>query len=368
LILEALLAALLCAVAFVAVWRHGASRRATRAAARFEDLAVKHERQGRLLERVTDSQPHPIFILDTDNRLRFANRAMAERAQMARDDLIGKPLANVIGTASARPYEHGARRALDDRRMITTAIREGAGDGLRVAHVEQVPVEDSDDARSAVLVVEHDITDTVRERERRERTLDQLVRTLLTVVDRRDPYAADHSTQVATVARAIAEEMSLDDETVEAAAVAGSVMNLGKILVPSDVLTRAGGLDAGELDQVRDSIRASADLLRDVDFDGPVVEALRQIEERWDGAGPRGLQGDDILMPARIVAVANAFVAMVCPRSWRVAASFDEAIAQLTDGAGAAYDRRVVAALVNRLENRGAREAWRDMANEPVTA
>ena len=85
------------------------------------------------------------------------------------------------------------------------------------------------------------------------------------------------------------------------------------------------------------------------------METLRQLQERWDGAGePNGLSGDRILLPARVVAVANAFVAMVSPRAWRAGSSVDEAVTQLMAAVGKAFDRRVVAALVNYLDNRAA--------------
>ena len=145
------------------------------------------------------------------------------------------------------------------------------------------------------------------------------------------------------------------------------MMNVGKILVPSDVLTRSDSLDVDELRQIRNSIQASAELLRGVEFDGPVVETLRQLQEYWDGSGgPRGLAGEEILLPARIVSVANAFVAIISPRAWRAGASFDDAIEIFMPDSGRRYDRRAVTALVNQLENRGARNEWNDFADSPT--
>jgi HD-GYP domain-containing protein (c-di-GMP phosphodiesterase class II) len=210
-----------------------------------------------------------------------------------------------------------------------------------------------------VLVVEHDITEAVTERERRERTLRQLVGMLVRLVDRRDPFAADHSARVAAVARAVAEEMGLDPVTIDTVETAGKLMNLGKILVPSEVLTKPAGLTDDEIRRVRESLQTVAAFLEDVEFDGPVVETLRQLRERWDGTGaPAGLAGEAILLPARIVAVANAFVAMVSDRAFRAGIGLDAAAERLLAECGRAFDRRVVAALVNRLDNRGGRQEW----------
>jgi HD-GYP domain-containing protein (c-di-GMP phosphodiesterase class II) len=217
-----------------------------------------------------------------------------------------------------------------------------------------------------VLVIDQDITQAVAERERRERNLQQLVQTLVTVVDRRDPHAAHHSSRVAIAARATAGEMGLEEVLVETAAIAGSLLNLGKILVPSQLLTKEGQLSEEEMRTVRDSIQTSAELIEGIEFDGPVVETLRQAQERWDGSGvPRGLKGDQILVTARIIAVANAFVAIVSPRAHRPGVDFDAAVESLLKQIGSAFDRAVVAALIHYMDNRGGRERWADFV-EPV--
>jgi HD-GYP domain-containing protein (c-di-GMP phosphodiesterase class II) len=136
-------------------------------------------------------------------------------------------------------------------------------------------------------------------------------------------------------------------------------MNLGKILVPPDLLSSTDDLQSFEIRMIRESVRSTADLLQDVEFDGPVVEVLRQVQERWDGAGePEGRAGEEILLPARVVAVANAFVAMISPRAWRPGMTVDGAIERLLAEVGGAFDRRVVAALINRVDNRDGRGVW----------
>ena len=362
--LQRLLIILLLAVAFMlaalfALWRHGASQRAAAAADRFQEMAERFEHQRNFLRVVTDSQPNAIFIADERNIYRFANAVAAEDAGGDKDALLGKTLANVLGPDRARPYERLNRQALEDDKPVSNVHRYRTADGERVLQSEHIPIKATGDVPGGVLVVEEDVTTAVTERERRAKTLRDLVATLMTVVDKRDPNAAHHSTRVATVARAVAEEMGLDATTADTAEFAGTLMNLGKILVPPELLTRKGGLTEDEIRQVRDSIQATADLLQDVQFDGPVVETLRQCQERWDGMGrPKGLAGENILLPARIVAVANAFVAMVEPRAHRAGIDFDSAAKQLLDGVGTVYDRRVVAALLNYLDNRGGRQAW----------
>ena len=109
-------------------------------------------------------------------------------------------------------------------------------------------------------------------------------------------------------------------------------------------------------------MNSSAELLSSVAFDGPVVETLQQVQERVDGKGDKGLAGDEILPTARILAVANAFVAMVSARAHRAGLPVDEAMAQLLSDMGRLYDRGVVAALVSYLDNKGGRQHWETAA------
>jgi PAS domain S-box-containing protein len=371
--LTRLTVAFLLAIAFVtaaliAVWRHGASRRAERSAAAFADLARRHESQRALLQLVTDSQPNAIAIVDREGRYRFANARAADHAGIAPQDMLGKTVASVLGPAAAERTQALDKLALERGAPVSELVRTGMNGTTRVVQSNHVPVPGLGEMPEGVLVVEQDVTQAVTERERRERIQRQLVSTLVRLVDRRDPYAGDHSARVADVARAIAEEMDLDIVTIETVETAGKLMSLGKILVPSDVLTRPGKLSEEELRLVRESLNTAADFLEGVEFDGPVVETLRQLRERWDGRGePEGRAGEAILLTARIVAVANAFVAMASHRAFRPGMGFDDAAERLLGECGRAFDRRVVAALLNRLDNRGGRAAWSRFQDRPTT-
>jgi PAS domain S-box-containing protein len=354
-----LLAILLVTAAIIAVWRHGASRRATEAATRYRVLADRFEHQGRFLRLVTDSQPNSIFIADEEERYRFANRKAAAETGISAADMIGKPLAAVLGPEAAKRYTRLNRTVLEDNKPISATHRIGEGRTLRVFQSQHTPLQPTPDMPRGVLVVEEDVTAAITERERRERTLHKLVKSLVTLVDKRDPYAADHSNHVAMIAHTIAEEMGLDPVLVETAETAGNLMNLGKILVPSEILTKSGNLSKEEIIQVRDSLESGADFLEGIEFNGPVVATLRQCRENWDGTGrPHGLKGDAILPTARVVAVANDFVAMVSARAHRAGHTVDQAIEALTKSVGTRFDRGVVAALINYLDNKGGRKTW----------
>lgn len=230
----------------------------------------------------------------------------------------------------------------------------------------QLPTGDAPVGARGVLVLEQDITALVVEREKRVRTLRGLIDTLVAMVDRRDPYAANHSQMVATIARKVAEQMDVEPLMVETAEIAGTLMNIGKMVVPAEWLTKSGALNDKERTAIRDSLLESATMLEGVEFDGPVAETLRQTLENWDGSGPQKLKGEQILVSARIVAASNAFVGMVSPRSYRKAMSIDKALDILMKEMDKAFDRKVIIALANYIDNRGGRAMIADLAQEPT--
>jgi len=354
-----LLGVVIVGAAVLGLWRHGASRRASTAATKFRQMADRFEQQRNFLSLLTDSQPNAIFIADAASRLQFANAVAARRAGMELDDMIGKAMDAVLGPTRAKVLQRLNREAAEEGRQLTDVHRVEEDGEEKVYQTKHIPLPIARDLPRGVLVVEEDVTSAVIEREGRLKGLRDLVGTLVTVVDRRDPNAAHHSERVAFVARAVAEEMALGRENCEAAEYAGRLMNLGKILVAPKILTKRGKLTAAEMTQVREGIQATADMLEGVAFDGPVTKTLRQVQAHWDGSGhPKGLKGEAILVTARAVTVANAFVALTSKRAHRDGVSIDQAIETLLSGAGTLYDRKVVAALISYLDNHGGRERW----------
>lgn len=353
-------------IGMAALWYYGTSRRATAAAHRFEQLAKRFEDQRDFMHLVTDSQPNSIVIYDTKGCYRWFNKVAVELSGLDREALYGKPVASVIGPVEGKRLVGWIEECLEKFSPLSfthSIVYEGEGatgeTGERIYSSDLIPLRETEENVPGVLVVSQDITESVRERTRRERIMRQLVSTLVSVVDRRDPFSANHSVRVGVVSRAIALEMELEPELGEAAEIAGNLMNLGKISVPEQVLTKADALSEAEIHLIRESILASADLISDIEFDGPIAETIRQLQENFDGTGmPSGLAGEEILLTARIVSVANAFVAMVSARAYRPGMEFDRAIRILLEESGKSFDRRAVSALVNYLENRGGRAEW----------
>lgn len=351
----------------LAVWWKGSSVRASESAEKFEKLAQRFQNQRDFMHLVTDSQPNSIVIFDEEGHYRWFNQVALAASGLDRKDLFDKTVSAVIGPVEGKKIQKWVKECLEKfERLTFTHAMELEGKGEVIYQSDFTPLEARDEMPAGVLMVSQDVTNSIRERERRERNMRQLVQTLVGVVDRRDPYSADHSHRVGMVAHAICEEMGLDDVLVETGEFAGDLMNLGKILVPEEILAKKDRLTTDEIKLIRESIQTSAELIAGIEFDGPVVESLRQLQENFDGSGsPKGLKGDEILITAQVVSVANAFVAMVSARAFRPAISFDEAADRLFEQSGKIFDRAVVAALINYLDNRGGRSAWADFSKPP---
>ncbi len=339
-----------------AVWWHAHSKRAMMMSYHFRKIAAEAKAQESLLRLVANHQPEPIFILDNKHHFQFANSKAAEECDMSPDNLVGKSVNNVRGTARAERLIENCTKAQQSQSMvygISQIIEGGEERIIRSAYVPlaHIPIASLPEPTPGVLVVEQDISEVVHEREQRIHTHHQLIQTLIRLVDKRDPYAADHSMMVGHLACEIAIEMELDSVIVEATRMAGSLMNIGKIVVPQDLLTKSQLLSEEERRMIQDSLMIAADLVKDIRFDGPVIETLKQWQERWDGAGPLGLKGEQIIISARIIAAANAFIAMISPRSWRNAIEINDANKFLLSQADEMFDRRVVVALINYVEN-----------------
>jgi PAS domain S-box-containing protein len=354
-------------IGMLALWYYGTSQRASEAAAKFEEMATRFQGQRNFMHLVTDSQPNAIVIIDEDGHYRWFNKTALDLSRMDRKDMFDKHVSAILGPIEGKRIAAWVKEALaKNERLTVTHEMELGNDGPKVYRSDFQPLPPREDFPPGVLMVSQDITESVQEREKREAAMRQLVGTLVSVVDRRDPYSANHSVRVGEVARAVAKEMETDRVLTETAAIAGSLMNLGKIAIPEEVLTKQGGLTDEEVKMIQNSVLTSADLVKSVDFDGPVYDTLRQLQENFDGSGtPEGKSGKDIVLPARISAVANAFVGMVSARAWRSGMSFDKAMDILLSDGNKKFDRAVVVALANYIDNRGGRDEWASFGDPP---
>lgn len=181
-------------------------------------------------------------------------------------------------------------------------------------------------------------------------TVDGAVTAMGKLIEQRDPYTAGHQQRVANLAVAIAAELGLDDEQRDTVLWAARLHDIGKISAPAEILNKPGRLSELEFGLVKCHPRIDSDMLATIDFGRPIAEIVLQHHERLNGSGyPRGLRDGEILLEARIIAVADVVEAMASHRPYRPALGLDVAIREIREHVGTLYDPAVAAACAHVL-------------------
>jgi putative two-component system response regulator len=187
-----------------------------------------------------------------------------------------------------------------------------------------------------------------------QKAIKGVVQAMARTVETRDPYTAGHQKQVAGLAGAIAREMGLSEDRVEGIRVAGIIHDLGKISVPSEFLAKPTRLTELEFGIIKTHPAVGYDILKSIEFPWPIAQIVLQHHERMDGSGyPQGLSGEDILLEARILGVADVVEAMASHRPYRAALGIDMALQEISKNKGVLYDANVVDACVKLFKEKG---------------
>lgn len=209
--------------------------------------------------------------------------------------------------------------------------------------------------------IAEDITERKQAEEKLQTTLESLrkalnttIQVMVSAVESRDPYTAGHQTRSADLARAIAAEMGLPPEKIEVIRMAGSIHDIGKLSIPAEILSKPTKLGNIEFALIKEHAQKGYEMLKDVESPWPLAEIVYQHHERIDGSGyPRNLKGDEILMEARILAVADVVEAMASHRPYRPGLGIDEALNEIEKKRGTHYDNAVADACLRLFREKG---------------
>jgi PAS domain S-box-containing protein/putative nucleotidyltransferase with HDIG domain len=180
------------------------------------------------------------------------------------------------------------------------------------------------------------------------KSVDGTIRAMSFTVQSKDPYTAGHEDRVSKIACAIAEGMGLQPERVEGIRVAGLIHDIGKIAVPAEILSKPGKISANEFALIKDHSQTGFDILKSIEFPWPIAQTVLQHHERMDGSGyPGNLKGVEIILEARIIAVADVVEAMSCHRPYRPALGIPAALEEIRAKKDTAYDPSVVDACLS---------------------
>ncbi len=178
------------------------------------------------------------------------------------------------------------------------------------------------------------------------------VHAMAMTVEIKDPYTAGHQRQVANLACAIAEKMDIPREQIESIHLAGTIHDIGKMQVPTEILSKCGKLTELEFDMIKTHSQAGYDVLKAIEFQWPIDEFVIQHHERIDGSGyPFGKKNKNIFIEAKILSVADVVDAIVPHRPYRPALGIKKAQEEIFNNRGILYDSDVVDACLSVISD-----------------
>jgi PAS domain S-box-containing protein len=314
------------------------------------------------MHAVFDLAGIPMVVLDTRGAFRRWNRAFIKalgyppedlRRMTIRDVTLADERADMLRRISGALDGEGAPYRVE-RRLVAIDGRQPWFD------ISVTPVLGPDGTVVALIAAGSDVTERHRSRDaliasqaQLREALGETVASMGAIVAIRDPYTAGHEQRVAELVVAIAQELGLPEDVVSGLRHAASVHDVGKVAVPAEILTMPRRLSEWEYSLIQTHVEVGHGVLESIAFEQPVAATVLQHHERLDGSGyPGGLRGDDIMLTARILAVADVVEAMASHRPYRPALGVGAAMDEIGWGSGRLYDEEVVAAC-QRVVRRG---------------
>ncbi len=313
-----------------------------------EALEKSEAKYRTILEDMDDAY----FELDLKGNLVFFNDDMVRKTGYSREELMGMNFRQFISPETsgsvfavfAEMFKTRQPARLFDYEVV---MKDGqvrnyeSWAGLRM---------DKDGHPTGFRGMARDITARKESEKSLQETLENLrkalgitIQVMVAAVETRDPYTAGHQIRVADLARAIAGEMGLPPDRIEGLRMAAVIHDIGKLYVPAEILSKPKRLRDIEYALIKEHAQKGYEILKDVESPWPIAEMVRQHHERMDGSGyPQGMKGDEILLEARIMAVADVVESMASHRPYRPTLGIDAALGEIEGNRGILYDADVV--------------------------
>ena len=220
---------------------------------------------------------------------------------------------------------------------------------------------DAEGLLAASDVVAHDITERKQAEVKLQQTLDSLrkahsatIKVMVSAVEMRDPYTSGHQARSADIARAIATEMGLPDDKIDGIRLAGTIHDIGKLSIPAEILSKPTKLTDLEFSLIKEHPQVGYEMLKNVESPWPLAQIVYQHHERMNGSGyPRNLKGDEIIIEARIMGVADVVEAIASHRPYRPGLGIEAALKEIEKNKGILYDAAVADACLKLFREKG---------------
>ena len=321
---------------------------------RIEDVLRRSEQEKAV---ILSSVSELVAYHDKKMRLVWVNKAAEKNIGLPLDKIIGRYCHEMWHKCKVSCKTCPVKKAFISG--MSEAKEISSSDG-KVWSVRGYPVKNKKGKVVGMVEVSSDITAKRTMEQERQRGIDRLRRVLEETVvalaataERRDPYTAGHQRRVAQLATAIAAELHLSEEKIEGIRMASIIHDVGKVYVPSEILSKPSRLTELEFNIIKTHPQIGYEILKPVEFPWPVAEIVLQHHEKINGSGyPGGLSDKDILIEAKVLTVADVVEAMASHRPYRAALGIGRALKEITQNKGILYDAKVVDACLRVFKRR----------------
>ena len=319
-----------------------------------EALIDSVEKYRKLFEDSMDA----IFVTTAEGRFIDVNQSMCSLFGYAMDELLALPALSVYADPGNRKVFQEEIESKRGVRDFEVSFRKKDGTIIECLMTATI-WRQADGKIGGYRGIIHDITERKQSEEKLlksyeslKKNLNDAINTMVKMVEMKDPYTAGHQQKVADLATTIAREMNLDDIRIDQLRTAAIIHDIGKIYIPSDILSRPGKLTDIEFSLIKAHAQGGYDIVKGMDLPCNVAKAVLQHHERLDGSGyPNGLKSEDTLLEAKILAVADVVEAMASHRPYRPALGIAKALDEISKNRGKIYDPDVVDACLGLFNN-----------------
>jgi PAS domain S-box-containing protein len=309
---------------------------------------LRHEMEDKLKENelrfftILNSIGEAVVVFDESDRISYVNPEAERLMELTIDKIVGKRFDEII---QLRYYGIDAGNGGETSGISYYYFLSKNGNKVPV-NFSISPIKDISGAKIGSVIILRNDSDRVDfelklndSYHKVKNAIKSIVLAMAQTLEMRDPYTAGHQRRVADIARTIAKEMNLPGDEVEGVFMASLIHDLGKISIPSEILSKPSRLSSLEFDLMKMHPQIGYDILKSMNFPWPLADLVHQHHERCNGSGyPLGLKGDNILFGARILSVADVVEAMASDRPYRPALGIDKALEEISSNKGKLYD------------------------------
>ena len=339
-------------------------------------LVVSGKSGEKIYTLVNADQPYRLLLegmsegaltISLDGVILFCNQRFAEMVQSPLNKVVGSDLLNWISSQQQHVLTDFLKMETSNKRRIELSLI--VSDGTLVPIYLSVSKLLVGGEANIYCLVATDLTEEKKMEEvltakkmalaalkascELERSLEESIKAIANTVEARDEYTAGHMRRVGQLATLIAKDLGLSEDTIHGIELAATIHDVGKISIPVEILTKPGHLSKVEYMLVQTHAEAGYHIVKNIQFPWPIAQMIYQHHERMDGSGyPQGLKGEEILMRARIIAVADVVEAMSMHRPYRFVIGIDGALNEIRQHRGTFYDAEVADACLKIFEEK----------------